>query len=49
MKLLPVVENDVLRFERDDIGKPVRLSSNVDGSVFAETWLAALERADAHA
>ncbi|HWB71705.1 MAG TPA: nucleoside hydrolase [Egibacteraceae bacterium] len=40
----PVLEEDVLRFQPDDGGKPVDVVIDVDGPGFAETWLAAVER-----
>ncbi len=45
VRVRPVLERDVLRFQRDPEGTPVRAVVAVDGSGFAETWLAAVERA----
>ena len=46
MPLQPRLDGGVLRFEVADVGKRVTVVLDVDGSAFAETWLAAIERAD---
>ncbi len=40
--LRPVMDGDVLHFERDDAGRPTRLVTNVDGDAFSERWLTAV-------
>jgi purine nucleosidase len=45
MRLRPVLEAGVLRFEPDREGRPARVVVDVDGVAFAETWLAAVEAA----
>ena len=43
VKVRPVVEERVLRFEADDEGVAVRAVSKVDAEAFAERWLEAIE------
>jgi inosine-uridine nucleoside N-ribohydrolase len=47
ISLLPVLEGDVLRFERSPDGRPARLVTDVDGPAFVEHLLTAIERAQA--
>ena len=49
MRVRPVFDGDVLRFEPGDEGHPVRVVTEVDGDAFAEVWLSAVERLDASA
>lgn len=37
MPLVPVVEDHVLRFERDEDGRPTKVAVDVEGESFAET------------
>jgi len=46
MRLRPVLDGDVLRFEPDDDGLAIRVVVDIDGAAFAETWLTAVEAAD---
>jgi len=43
MRLSTVVEDGVLRFERDPDSQPIRAVTDIDGPAFAEVWLAAVE------
>lgn len=45
--LRPVLDGDVLRFEPDDAGRMTRILLDVDGADFAETWIGAVEAAQA--
>jgi len=45
MRLQPVMEGDVLRFEESAEGRPTRVVVGVDGAAFTETWLGAVEAA----
>jgi predicted N-acetyltransferase YhbS/inosine-uridine nucleoside N-ribohydrolase len=45
VRLRPVLERDVLHFQPETGGKRVRAVFDIDGTAFAETWLAAVERA----
>lgn len=45
MPLVPVIEDHVLHFERDEDGRPTKVAVDVDGESFAETWLEAVEAA----
>ncbi len=45
MSLRFVVEDGVLRFERDATGQPVRVLTGVDQVAFGQRWLEAVERA----
>lgn len=45
--LRPVVEGGVLRFEPDDGGRAVRILTELDGEDFAESWIVAVEAAQA--
>jgi purine nucleosidase len=47
MRLSPMLEKDVLRFQLDPDGRQIRVVKDVDGSVFSETWLTAVEAAQA--
>jgi len=42
--LRPVTEDSLLRFERDERGRPTRVAADVDSESFAATWLDAVER-----
>ena len=44
-RLLPILENRVLRFHLDDRGRPTRLLRDLDGDAFSAVWLAAVEAA----
>jgi hypothetical protein len=41
----PAATGEALRLERDPRGAVRRIATDVDGEAFAETWLAAVERA----
>jgi inosine-uridine nucleoside N-ribohydrolase len=45
MRLRPVREGDVLRFQPDEQGRLTRVVVDLDGANFAETWLTAVEAA----
>jgi hypothetical protein len=38
-----VTEDDVLRFQPDQDGRPVRVVVDLDGASFTDAWLAAVE------
>jgi purine nucleosidase len=42
--LKPVIEETVLRFERDEGGRAVNVVADIDADDFEETWLSAVER-----
>ena len=46
-RLRPVLAGDVLRCQPDENGRRFTVVSTVDGEAFAETWLRAVEAADA--
>lgn len=48
-RVVPVFDNDVLRFAEDDAGRPVRVATDVDALAFDDLWLDAVETADRHA
>jgi purine nucleosidase len=48
MRLRTVLEGGVLRFQPDDGGRLTRVAVDLDGASFAETWLAAVESAQAN-
>lgn len=48
MSLRPALSGDVLRFQPDQAGTPVRVLTHVDSDAFAETWIAAVEAAQLH-
>ncbi len=43
MRLTPVREGRILRFEPDEAGRPVRVVTDIDGTAFAARWLRAVE------
>jgi purine nucleosidase len=45
VRLKLVIEGDVLRFDRDPNGRPIRVVTDIDGLGFTEVWLAAIEAA----
>jgi hypothetical protein len=45
MRLRSVLDGDVLRYQPDDQGRPMRVVVDVDGVAFTEVWLAAVEHA----
>jgi hypothetical protein len=45
MRLQPVLDAEVLRFEPDQAGRPTRVVVDLDGGSFTETWLSAVEAA----
>ncbi len=45
VRLRPVLEDGVLRFDHDAGGRPARVVVGVDGPGFTETWLSAVEAA----
>lgn len=46
LTLQPIIDAGILRFAPVDDGKQVEVVLDVDGAAFADTWLAAIERAD---
>lgn len=45
MRLAPTTRGGVLRFERDERGRPVRVVTVVNGESFRQVWIAAIEAA----
>ncbi len=45
MRLKPVLDGEVLRFESDPEGRPTGVVLDVDGASFTEVWLSAVEAA----
>lgn len=45
MRLVPVLDGQVLRFQPDQRGRLTRVATQLDGGSFAETWLSAVEAA----
>jgi purine nucleosidase len=45
MRLRPVVEDGVLRFQPEPAGRLTRVLVDLDGPGFSETWLSAVEAA----
>jgi purine nucleosidase len=45
MRLLPVTDGQVLRFQPDQLGRLTRVATELDGVSFTETWLSAVEAA----
>jgi len=45
MRLQPVLDNGVLRFQQNPAGRPTRVLVDLDGAAFSETWLSAVEAA----
>ena len=43
MRLRPVLDGGVVRFERDESGRPARVVTAVDGEAFSEMWLGRIE------
>ncbi|MDQ4099786.1 MAG: nucleoside hydrolase [Chloroflexota bacterium] len=43
MRLRPVSDGTVLRFQPDEAGRPVRVVTDIDGAAFAAGWLQAVE------
>ncbi len=43
MRLSPVYDRECLRFQTDPAGRPAAVVVDVDGSAFADTWLACIE------
>jgi purine nucleosidase len=45
VRLRPVLDGEVLRFDLDERGRPVRVLVDFDAATFTETWLTAVEAA----
>lgn len=45
VRLQPVLNADVLRFQPGETGRALRVVTNVDGEAFTDTWLTAVEAA----
>jgi purine nucleosidase len=45
LRLQPVLDGEVLRFEPNEDGRPMRVVVELDGASFTETWLGAVEAA----
>lgn len=45
LPLLPVIDDDLLRFQPDESGRLTKVVVDVDGPGFSEAWLAAVENA----
>jgi hypothetical protein len=45
MPLNPVIDGNILRFDRDPNGRPIRVVTDIDGLGFTEVWLVAIEAA----
>jgi hypothetical protein len=45
MSLNPVIDGNILRFDRDPNGRPIRVVTDIDGLGFTEVWLAVIEAA----
>lgn len=45
MRLRPVLEREVVRFEPDLHGRRSRVLVDLDGAVFTEAWLSTVEAA----
>lgn len=45
MKLIPVLENDVLRFDPDERGRTTKVVVDIDAADFTDRWFGAVERA----
>jgi inosine-uridine nucleoside N-ribohydrolase len=45
LRLLPVFDNDVLRFEPDQAGRSTRVVVGIDSEAFANVWITAVEAA----
>ena len=43
MRLQPVLDGGVLRFQRDASGRPARVVTAIDGDAFSEMWLGRIE------
>ena len=49
LRLVPRLENGVLRFEESKTGRSVTTTTTVDGERLNETWLTSIEQVDAAA